>query len=224
MSLALWALTLPLALAMGCGGGAADSGNGPGLPPGDGGGADDGGADGGGADDGSDWVGGEGGGGGPEAGDDEVPGHLLELRQSGTWTVSPYPGPFESMSGELQVLEILDGDEALPACSARFALTGYQADSPCTDCLVAFEVQHVLAQDGDTTKEGEPIPGLEACLAPDLPAPDESWVLGLSTDGAVISRQVGVGTWVPWFTADLRLDEVEFSWSGTVGVQIEEEE
>lgn len=217
-----------LVLQLGCGDGASESGTTDGLPPdgaGDGGAsAGDGGADGG-SDDGSGgtYTGGTEGG-GPEVGDDEAPAHLLELRQEGTWDLSPYPGPFESLSGELVVTELLDGDEALPACTATFALTGYAADATCDGCQAAFEVLHFLAQDGGLTEDEQAIPGLDACLAPDLPAHDEVWTLGLSADGATIYRQTGLGGWVPWFDAALRLDTVEFAWTATVGVEGEEEE
>ncbi|RME25006.1 MAG: hypothetical protein D6798_09915 [Deltaproteobacteria bacterium] len=229
MFASFWAIGLGAVFAIGCAGPDTPPDTTRGLPPdagdggaaGDGGGADGGGADGGGADGGS-YAGGQGGG-GPEAGDDETPEHTLTLIQEGTWTLSPYPGPYESMSGELVVTELLDGLEALPHCTAVFTLTGYVDPDPCGECQVAFTVTHYLSEDGGVTDDGDEIPGLSACMAPDLPAPDARWTLGLSTDDAVIYRRTGVGGWVPWFDSSRRLDEVTYAWTGTVAIELPDE-
>ncbi len=218
MLLVAWAFAVGTSFLAGCSETDTPTDNTSGLPP------DGGGSDGGASGDGGEYQGGQGGGGGPEAGDDETPANTLTLIQEGTWTLSPYPGPYESMNGQLVVTELLDGDATLPACSAVFALTGFVSDQPCDDCAVVFEVTHTLAQDGDVTKEGDEIPGLDACMAPDLPLDGEAWILGLSNDGATIYKRASLSGWVPWFEADQRLDDVEFSWTGTVGIELEDED
>ena len=166
-------------------------------------------------------------GGGPAAGDDDRPAHSLALSQVGTWTLSPPGGPYESMSGTLVVTEVLDGNEAVPSCTATFALTGTALDTSesCSGCQAAFEVLHYLAQDGATlpgtggdTASGIDVPGLAGCMATDLPADQETWVLGLAGNGHAISRRLGTSAWQPWYQAEQAGASVQFSWTATVGV------
>lgn len=224
-------LTLGALLALGpaCQG-EGDGGTQQGLPPEHGGtGSTTG--DGGGAGTGWTGTGSSGTGGGPAAGDDESPAHLLTLVQEGSWTLSPPAPPYESLSGTLTVTELLDGDETLPACTATFALTGValppEDGEPCADCEASFEVLHYLSQDGGSVQgvdsgAATEVPGLASCLAPDLPAHEEVWVLGLADDR--IERRLGLSGWVDWYEAEQVGATVDFSWTATVGLEGDEEE
>lgn len=215
----LWAASLAALLA--CGGG--DPATSPGLPPeGDGGSTT--GDGGGGA--GTSWTGG-GTGGGPARGDDEVPGHLLTLRQEGTWTLSPATPPYDSLTGTLTLTELLDGEQDVPACTATFALTGTASDERCDGCTAGFQVLHYLSQDGASLPgpdSGAPIevPGLSGCLGTDLPAHEEVWVMALASDR--IERRLGLSTWQAWYDAQTVAGTVTFSWTATVAVEGDEED
>lgn len=199
----------------------------PGLPPEDGGDGGDGGTtDGGGTGGGTTWTGG-GTGAGPEPGDDESPLHQLTLLQEGSWTLSPSTPPYESMTGTLVLTELLDGDEAVPFCTATFALTGVATAERCEGCTAGFEVLHYLSEDGASLPGGEGqedtlIPGLAGCLGTDLPAHEEVWAMALATDR--IERRLGTSTWLPWYEAEVDGGSVSFEWTATVAVELDDEE
>lgn len=147
---------------------------------------------------------------------DEQPAHTLSLTQMGTWDLTPRGGPWTTLTGELVVTEVLDGDEDLPACTATFALTGEADGTGCDQCDVAFIVEHYLA-DGDTTD----------CLDPDLPQHDEVRRMAWSSlEEAIYFDYYGSGVWLRWYDASELEDEdrLEFSWTAETGVAVEEEE
>lgn len=195
-----------------------DDGNSSGLPP-DTGDPDVGGD----AGDGSDFVP-DNAGGGPETGADDSPVATLLLVQEGRFEMSPFGGPYETMSGELTVTEYMDGDPDQPTCTATFSLTGFAAEA-CDGCQAAFTVTHFLTEDGAAGDTGgEPIPGLGACMAPDLPQHEAELVLGLTTAGDRIDKRTGLDAWIPWYDAETRFEDVDFGWSGTVAIELPEED
>lgn len=147
---------------------------------------------------------------------DEQPEHTLSLSQVGSWELSPRGGPWTTLTGELVVTEIVDGDEALPACTATFALTGEADGAGCDNCDAAFVVDFYLAE-GDTTD----------CLDPDLPEHDEVRRLAWSSvEEAIYFDYYGSGVWIRWYDAAEIEDEdrIEFEWTAETGVAVEEEE
>lgn len=148
---------------------------------------------------------------------DEVPEHTLTLTQAGSWDLSPRGGPWTTLTGELVVTELVDGDEELPACQATFALTG-EADegAACDDCDAVFDVSFYLSE-GDT----------EDCLDPDLPQHDEIRRLAWSSlEEAIYFDYYGSGVWIRWYDATELEDEdrIEFEWTAETGVAVEEDD
>lgn len=146
---------------------------------------------------------------------DEVPEHLLTLRQAGTWRLGGASGDPSSVTGDLVVTEILDGDEEAPACAQTWALVGTRADTDCPGCTWTFVVEHTLV-----TSEG-------ACRTPELPEDGEARTLGYAdAEGTIWWDWYDSGTWVPLWEAESgeSPDEIVFSWETTVGVAVDDEE
>ncbi|MFZ5481782.1 MAG: hypothetical protein ACOZNI_33785 [Myxococcota bacterium] len=144
-----------------------------------------------------------------DTGDDDTPDHWLTMRQSGVWAIA---GDGASMTGELVVVELLDGDEAEPACTATWALVGLPADAGCEGCELTFDVEH-------TRVEGE-----GDCRGADLPEDGDVRTLGY--DGATLWWDYGgTGVWVPLYDAEPgeEADTIAFSWEATAAVVVEEE-
>ena len=141
---------------------------------------------------------------------DTVPTHSLLLRHTGFWLLTPLGGPYRAITGELLIQEILDGDEEVPACSLRYALTGTPETEGCPGCDFSFRVTHYLA-------EGDP----ERCQQPDLPAEQE--IFGWKEPNLYLNYAES-GLWLPWYEAERVDDELSFSWEQLVGLTVEEEE
>lgn len=146
---------------------------------------------------------------------DEEPEDSLEILQQGRWEMTPLGGPYTAMTGELECLEILNGDELEPSCALSWSLTGELLDEGgCEGCEFTFEVEFYLV-------EGES----GDCYDPELPASGDRWMLGYDpSEGVLLREYQGTGVWIPWYRAELSGDTLSFSWSATVGVAVEEEE
>lgn len=145
---------------------------------------------------------------------DDVPAHTLTLTQEGNWELSPRGGPWTALTGGLEILELLDGDEEIPACEATYALTGEATDTPgCDTCDAVFAVTFYLS-DGDPA----------ACSDPDLPLADEVRTLGWSSvDETIYFDYFDTGVWLPWYEGVEDEDTVTFSWTTELAIYVEED-
>lgn len=142
------------------------------------------------------------------------PEHLLTLTQSGSWDLSPTGGPWSALTGELHVAEVLDDDQENPTCQASFSLSGTATTAhACGVCEVVFEIDLSLI-------EGDPAP----CQEPDLPADGDRVSQGWSSSqGAIYLDYQGSGVWLRWYDATELEDRIEFEWTATLGVAVEQE-
>lgn len=145
---------------------------------------------------------------------DEEPADTLSILQEGSWLMTPLGGPYTAMTGELQCLEILNGDTLEPSCALSWSLTGeLLGEGGCAGCLFTFDVSFYLS-DGVA----------EDCYDPELPQSGERWLLGYDeAAGALLREYEGTGVWIPWYSASLSGDTLSFSWSATVGITADEE-
>lgn len=149
-----------------------------------------------------------------DTGFDGEPTHLLTMQHEGTWDMSPNGGPWTAVSGELVVVEYLDGNDLKPTCEVTFSLTGEEADTTCDTCRAAFELLYYVA---DGVRED--------CLDPELPQDGQTVRMGWSEqDETVYLDYQGSGVWLPWYPGDRVDDSVRFSWETTVGVAIPDED
>lgn len=169
---------------------------------------------------------------------DDVPDHLLTIRQWGSWNMGPPTGPYNTLSGDLLVQEYLDGfrpdtgdtggpppidtadtgltlEEGL-VCDATYNVAGVPvtAGEECAGCSFTFLVQFSLV-DGDPS----------TCHDPNLPSTGDEWAMGYHPGDEVILVNLGdSGLWTPWYNAVLAGDIVDYLWEVEVGIAIEEEE
>lgn len=159
---------------------------------------------------------------------DEAPAHTLTMEQWGLWELSPFGGPYTAMVGELRVWEYLDGlrpdsadtaldtgmgwEEAL-SCQAVLSLVGEPLDEVCATCSFGFAVQITLV-DGDPS----------ACRDPDMPQDGEERAWAWDEAGLIWYDYGGSGLWLPWWEAMRSGDSIDFQWTTTVGVVLDEEE
>ncbi len=143
---------------------------------------------------------------------DEAPAHWLTLRQEGTWVPGGDPDDPSSVTGDLFVTEVLDGDEEAPVCAEQWALVGTRVEEACDGCE-AFRV--VFTQ---VTTEG-------ACRTPELPTDGEERTLGYSAiDEQIYWDWHDTGVWVALWSAVETIDGVVTAWEDTLGVTVEDEE
>lgn len=155
-----------------------------------------------------------------ETGFDDSPKHLLTITYDGLWTMTPAGGPYTAMTGELELTEVLDGDEDAPTCVMAWSLTGALAEEGCEGCLATFEVLHYEVDGKGKTKAGEE----ETCEDPERPDDGDLWRMGYArAAGAVLRDWEGTGVWISWFEADELGDTLRLSWEATVGVAVEED-
>jgi len=147
-----------------------------------------------------------------DSGFDGNPEHLLEVSWAATWQMSPASGPYTTMTGELVLTEVLDGDELEPACELTYALTGQESEESCSGCTATFEVLHYLSA------------GVwEDCADPDRPEDGATWRLGWNpTEETVAYDWENSGVWVDWYAAERTGDRLELTWETTVGVAVED--
>lgn len=149
-----------------------------------------------------------------DTGFDVEPKHLLTMLHEGEWDMSPNGGPWETLTGELRVTELLDGDDLNPTCEVRFALTGEASEEGCAGCDAAFDVLHYVAEGDRTT-----------CRDPELPEDGAVVRMGWSdAEEAVFLDWQGSGVWLRWYDGERIDDSVRFAWEATVGVTVEEED
>lgn len=154
-----------------------------------------------------------------------APGGTIQVLQEGVWALSPSGGPYDAVSGTLQINEWPDGkvdtgtDTAVdtaepPLCDVLFSLTGNLAEAQnCPDCDVVFEIFWTLV-------EGDPAP----CRDPDLPLDGARWRIGYSESNERIQFDYyDSGVWVDWYTTVQQGDTLRVTFDTTMGVAVEEE-
>lgn len=148
-----------------------------------------------------------------DSGGDESPKHSLTVTHVGSWSMAPDGGPWTSVTGELTVTEVLDGDEAAPACAVTFALTGEAADEGCPGCDATFDLLYYVSE------------GVrDDCRDPDLPLDGDTVRMGWSdAEETVFLDYQGSGVWLAWYEGRRVGDEVTFTWETTLGVTVEDE-
>jgi len=153
----------------------------------------------------------------------EEPPHSLTMEHSGHWDLLPLGGPFTSMVGSLQVVELLDGNKLSPWCRATFSLTGQATDEVCPTCDFGFLILFYLTEEGpkkDDLKDdkGNPVGGLADCQSPQLPGDGETRTLAYSdSENMIYFNYNGTNIWVPWYQATQLRDELNFVWEHTAG-------
>ena len=147
-------------------------------------------------------------------GGDEVPEHVLIARETGTWALSPRGGPWDAITGELTIVELVDGEEESPACERIYALTGTVVqNSGCPDCLVVADIFHYL-----NVSTGE-------CVHPDIPEHESLRRYGFDAVNNVLWLDwENSGLWIPWYDAELLGDLLTFEWTETYGYTLPDED
>lgn len=155
---------------------------------------------------------------------DDVPAHLLSIEHQGYWERSG--SPYDALVGRLEVMERVDGYRPDTSdtgdqleCDIGFFLTGTPEVSlaPCTDCDGIWRVTF--------TYDPESISGPEGCRDPELPTDGETWVMAYDpVQGDILFDYYGSGVWIPWWPAAESGDRVDFGWTGTVAIAIEEDD
>ncbi len=147
-------------------------------------------------------------------GTEETPDHQLTLTHTGSWLRTPEGGPWDALSGDLTVVETLDGDLETPTCQALFTVTGTAAEDLCVPCGSAFRVTFSLA-------EGDP----SLCRDPDLPQDGSVWLFGLdSGEETLYLDYADSGVWVPWYPFTEKGDSLLVAWTAQLGMNEPEEE
>lgn len=147
-----------------------------------------------------------------DTGFDGDPEHLLTITWAATWEMSPHNGPYASMTGELVLTEVLDGDDLKPVSELTYALTGQEAEEVCPGCTATFDVNHYLAS-------GDP----EQSADPDRPEDGAIWRLGWNPTTEVVQYDyMDTGVWVDWYAAERIGDTLTLTWETTVGVAVDE--
>lgn len=145
---------------------------------------------------------------------DLTPAHTVVVTHEGSWEMSPDGGPYTAMTGSLLVTEVVDGDEEAAACTLEFSLTGDAVDDGCPTCAASFEVLYYLAS-GD----------VEGCVDPDRPDDGARQRQGWSnSDSFVFYDFLNSGVWLPWYPGARVGGSIEFTWTTSYGVTVEEEE
>lgn len=151
---------------------------------------------------------------GGDTGTDGTPKHLLTITHEGRWEMSPNGGPWDAMTGELTLTEVVDGNLDKPWCEVRYALTGQASEDNCPQCDATFEVLYYVAE-GDET----------LCLDPETPANGATLRLGWSENTEQIWMDYqGSGVWMPWYDGRRVDDIVYFEWETEVGVAVPDED
>ena len=156
----------------------------------------------------------------PDTGLNEAPPATLDLTHSGTWALSPNGGPWDSVTGDLIVAEVLDGDTLAPTCALEFALTGQAVTEDtcpgcaCPTCEITLDILHYLVS-------GDP----STCLDPELPEDGERRRMGWDeAAGAILLDWEGSGVWLEWYPGERVDDEIAFLYEAQVATEAPEEE
>ena len=155
---------------------------------------------------------------------DETPPYTLTMSHTGSWDLLPIGGPFTSMVGSLEIVELLDANEMQPWCKATFSLTGQSVDDICPTCDFGFIILFYLVDEGD--KKDKEVGLLEDCQSPGLPADGEVRTLAYSESDSMLYYNYGdTNIWIPWYEANQLRDELNYAWTATAGfIGVEEEE
>lgn len=155
---------------------------------------------------------------------DEVPEHTILLEQSGTWSLSPGGGPYDTLVGTFRSRELLDGYDPGTGdtgdqlqCDATFALQGtlYTEPNGCPGCSHVWDIQFTLSPTSLTD--------IEPCHDPDLPSSGDRWRMGYAPGTAAVwFNFYGTGVWIPWWGAIQSGDQVIFEWTRELAIDIPE--
>lgn len=147
----------------------------------------------------------------PEATPDLVPENWVYIVQQGSWATSG-----SNMTGTLRLQEYIDElDTAEPAfeCDVVYSLTGNAAaTSSCPSCDFVYDIEHFVST-------GDP----STCHDVDAPAAGEIWQMGF--DGAadqILLNYHGTDVWLPWYDAVQAGYVVNFSWSATLAIEVQD--
>lgn len=139
------------------------------------------------------------------------PRNTVTFLDQGLWTMSPTGGPYDAMSGTLEMGEYLNGAEE-PSCLLTYALTGAKVSTTCSGCNYTFRIQHVLL-------EGDP----EECQRTDYPEDGVYLIFGYSSETRIIYYDYAdTGYWLPWYDALRQGDDITFEWSATYGTELDD--
>jgi hypothetical protein len=152
----------------------------------------------------------------PDVPPDITPDHWVYIQQTGIWNLSPASPPFTDVIGSLVLQEYIDAlDTAVPnyECNVTYSLTGSVVQGhTCAECDWVMEVEHFVTS-------GDP----NTCHDPDAPPDGSSWQLGY--DGAtsrILLNYYGTDVWLGWYDADLAGSQIDFGWSGTLAIELED--
>lgn len=152
---------------------------------------------------------------GPEATNDVVPENWVYLFQQGQWLLGSYAPPYGSLSGTLRIQEYVDTlDTANPdfECNVRYSLTGTEVGGhTCPTCAYVMDVEHYVTS-GDPT----------SCHDPDAPQNGAIWQMGYDPAGDILFNYYGTDVWLPWYDATQVGATVDFSWSMTLAIEVED--
>ena len=156
------------------------------------------------------------------------PVDTLTLSHTGVWSQSPVGGPYTALTGNLTVVEYLNGEEDEPWCQVHFAVTGLKTDARCPTCDIGYIVEFYVLSEGPTEEQSADdieVGGRDQCESPDLPDDLDRWHMGWSEDEQTLYfNYFDSGFWLPWYEADVVHDDISFSWEETMGFFIPEED
>ena len=166
--------------------------------------------------------------GGADTGFNLQPVDTLTLSHTGVWSQSPVGGPYSALTGNLTILEYLNGDADEPWCQVQFAVTGLKTDATCPTCDIGYMVEFYVLSEGASEEQADDevaVGGLEMCESPDLPEDLDRWHMGWSEDEQTLYfNYFDSGFWLPWYEADVVHDDIAFSWEQTMGFFMPEED
>ena len=79
---------------------------------------------------------------------------MLNIQHAGIWNLSPIAGPYNSMYGELNIQELIDGYTVVPYCDFTFGVTGYATEDLCETCDFGFSIDFFVLEP-EPPEEGE---------------------------------------------------------------------
>lgn len=165
-----------------------------------------------------------------DTGFDLSPVDILDITHTGVWSQSPIGGPYTALTGQLEIVEILNDDDNQPWCRVTFALTGLKTNETCPTCDIGYLVEYYVVQEGPTEEEladdeDIEIGGLDDCYSPDLPENLDRWHMGWSElEQTVYFNYYDSGFWLPWYDTDDVHDDISFVWEMSMGFFVPEED
>lgn len=158
---------------------------------------------------------------------DESPQQMLNIQHAGIWNLSPAAGPYNSMYGELNIQELINGYTVVPYCDFTFGVTGYVTENICDTCDFGFDIDFFVLEPDAPSEEDEEIivpddfPQAEEisdCFSPELPAHQETRTLAYSfADEMLYFNYHNTDIWVPWYPAVFLSDTLEVFFQEDVG-------